>query len=105
MNTQKIIKQTEKNFEINAISLSQFIKILDQLQDTMFTIKGNKYTWYYRKGDKNINIGGGNPDTQRPLDWLKGKTIIIPQQGHIWRPFKPFHYWEQPNNGKYTIGE
>lgn len=104
-NEEMIQEIKEYKYNKNEISFSQFKKIISTLQDTMFTIQGNPHIWYYRKGDKNINIGGGNPDTQRPLDWLKGKKVIIPQQGHIWRPFKPFHYWEQPNNGKYTIGE
>lgn len=85
------------------IKLNEMLKIFEKEQTTLFTIKGNPNTWYYRTGDTWINIGGGNPETEKPLTYLKGKTIIIEDEGHIFRPSKRFHYWKQSNAGTYEL--
>ena len=88
------------------VTLGQMIEILDkEKHHTMFYM--NEKIWYkctnnFVKG-RTINIGGGNPDTERPLSYLKGKKVVIPKRGHIWRPFKPFHYWDQCNAGEYQV--
>ena len=88
---------------MDIMDIKKFQNILNKEKITMFFIKNDPNIWYYTKGSKIISRGGRSIEDKELLKYLLNKTIIIPKKGHIFKPFKPFHYWKQKNEGVYKI--